>query len=223
MRLMFCVMLLITASHGVGQAETSKIEADKAIEMQPVKGSILANNLLEKQPYDIVLGDENAPVTMIEYFSLSCPHCADFQKNMFPQINENYIQSGKVKFIARSYAVDEPSLLGSRLLKCVATDKYYPFIKVLLSMQDKWAFAPKPKDNLLVIAKVGGVSEEQFEACFKDKSNEELVLQMRKSAEDKLKIDAIPMFFINGAEVRGAGKVEDIIKILDEQVAKAKE
>jgi protein-disulfide isomerase len=178
-------------------------------------------DLLEKQPYDVVLGDEKANVTMIEYFSLSCPHCADFQKNIFPEINQKYIETGKVKFFARPYAVDEPSLLGSRLLQCVPKDKYYPFIKVLLSMQENWVLSGKVKEKLLTIANVGGFSKEEFDACFAQKSNEDLVLSIRKAAEEELKVDVIPIFFINGKEVRGAGKAEDLIKVIDEQLQKS--
>jgi protein-disulfide isomerase len=181
-------------------------------------------NLLQQQPYDIVLGNQAAPVTIIEYFSLSCPHCADFQKNIFPAINEKYVETGKVIFLARPYAVDEPSLLGSRLLQCVPKNKYYPFIKVLLAMQEKWVLSVTVnmvKEKLLTIANVGGFSKEEFDACFAQKTNEETVLSIRKAAEEELKVDVIPIFFINGVEVRGAGKAEDLIKVIDEQLENA--
>jgi protein-disulfide isomerase len=175
-------------------------------------------DLLEKQPYDHVLGSDTAPVTVIEYFSLSCPHCASFQKDVFPVIDEQYINNGKVRFIARPYVTDQASLFGTQLLQCVPQDKYHAFIKVLLSMQEKWAFSADVKGNLKTIAGVGGVSGEAFDACLADKTKEEAALKIRQEGEKELKITGVPTLFVNGTRTVG-GKKEELLKVIDETLA----
>jgi protein-disulfide isomerase len=179
-------------------------------------------DILQQQPYDVVMGDEAAPVTVVEYFSLSCPHCADFQEKIFPKIKEQYIDTGKIKFIARPYANDDKALLGSQLLKCVPSNRYYVFMKVLLAMQKEWVFSGDAKSNLKTIAGVGGFSSEDFDKCYADKANEELVLNIVKQINDEKKIEAIPTFFINGVEAKGAGSLEQFSKVIDEQIAASK-
>lgn len=182
--------------------------------------TVTQKDLLTVQPYDRILGNENALVTIIEYSSLSCPHCATFHNDVFPVLNEKYIEQGKVRLIARNFPTNEPALRASMLTMCVDEARYYPFLKVLFRMQPKWAMSMDFKESLKTLAKVGGVSEEAFEACLADESVEQQVLDIRRSGGDALAIEATPTFFINGEKLQGAGTVERFEEIIDKHLAK---
>ncbi len=175
--------------------------------------------ILDQQPYDRVLGHDDAPVTMVEYSSLSCPHCAQFHNEIFPELKEKYIDSGKLRLLARNYPINEPALRGSMLTMCVPDDKYYPFLKVLFSMQKKWAMSVDFMDSLKQIAKVGGVSEVEFDACMENEGVEKKVLEIKRDATEQLDIEATPTFYINGEKVQGARSLEDFSKVIDAKLA----
>ncbi|TAE33733.1 MAG: DsbA family protein [Alphaproteobacteria bacterium] len=183
-------------------------------------GTSAQAEILDVQPEDRVLGDEKAPVTIIEYASLSCSHCADFHTDIFPKVDEQYIQAGKVRFIMRSFPTNPPALTGSKLLMCVPEEQYYTFAKVLFSTQSKWAMTLDHEANLKKIALVGGVSEADFDKCMKDKALEERVLNVRRDAES-LKIESTPTFYINGQSTRGVESFEKFSKQIDEALVKS--
>jgi protein-disulfide isomerase len=192
-------------------AQTAEATADAPTPTAP----LAANALLQQQPYDRVLGNAAAPVTIVEYSSLSCPHCADFHEKTLPEIKQNYVDTGKVRFLVRPFALNESALRGSQLTFCVPNEKYHAFLEVLFSMQQKWAMTLDYKDNLKRIAQVGGVSDAQFEACVADTKLEEQILNIRKEATENLDIKATPTFFINGEKVQGDTSVAALSEIID--------
>ncbi len=207
--------LLIGSSLGLAPAIAS---AEEVVTTQKTS----KEEVLSIQPYDRVLGEDDAPLTIYEYSSLSCPHCASFHNDVLPELKEKYIDTGKVKLVARNFPTNAPALSGSLLTMCVDKEKYYPFLKVLFRMQDKWAFSLDHKDNLKKIANVGGVSNDEFDACMADAELEKEVLMIRRAAEENLDIQATPTFFINGETIQGAGTVEGFTEVIDKQLAKIK-
>ena len=177
--------------------------------------------LLEVGASDRVLGNPDAPVTIVEYASLSCTHCAHFHNDILPKIKENFIDKGKVKLVMRNFPLNEPALRGAMLANCVAPEQYYTFLKVLFQMQDKWAFSESFKDNLAQIASVGGVSPEQFGKCMVDTNLEKEALEIRKNGEEGLRIQSTPTFFVNGTRLEGAQPFDEFSKVVNSALAAA--
>ena len=162
---------------------------------------------------DIPMGSATAPVTIIEYASMTCPHCAAFAVNTFPKLKEKYIDTGKVRYIMREYPLDGLAAAAFMLARCSGPDKYYPLIETLFAQQQKWA-VKDPIPPLLAIAKQAGFTQQSFEACVNDKELLEKVQQMRNRGKEKFKVEATPTFYINGERVSGAMAIEDLDKVL---------
>jgi protein-disulfide isomerase len=160
---------------------------------------------------DIVMGSPTAPVTMIEYASMTCPHCAHFAVEVFPKLKEKYIDTGKVKYIMREYPLDGLAAAGFMLARCAGPDKYYPMIETLFAEQKKWAVRDA-LPQLLAIAKQAGFTEESFKTCLNDKEMLDKIDQVRKRGQQKFKVEATPTFFINGERFPGALTMEEIDK-----------
>jgi protein-disulfide isomerase len=162
---------------------------------------------------DIPMGSPTAPVTMIEYASMTCPHCAAFAVTTFPKLKEKYIDTGKVKYIMREYPLDGLAAAAFMLARCGGPDKYYPLIETLFAQQQKWA-VKEPIPPLLAIAKQAGFTQQSFEACINDKDLLAKVQQMRNRGKEKFKVEATPTFYINGERYSGALGIEDIDKVV---------
>src|SRR3984893_7441018 len=162
---------------------------------------------------DIPMGSASAPVTIIEYASMTCPHCAAFAVTTFPKLKEKYIDTGKVKYIMREYPLDRLAAAAFMLARCGGPDKYYPLIETLFAQQQKWAVR-EPIPPLLAIAKQAGFTQQSFEACINDKAQLTKVQQMRDRGSQKFKVDSTPTFFINGERHPGSMSIEEIDKII---------
>ena len=124
-----------------------------------------AEELAQAGPHgDVVLGDEKAPVTIIEYASMTCPHCAHFAETTFPELKKSYIDTGKVRFILREFPLDPLAAAGFMLARCAGKDKYIPMVETLFAKQADWV-VQKPIEPLMAIAKQAGFTEQTFEAC----------------------------------------------------------
>jgi protein-disulfide isomerase len=162
---------------------------------------------------DIAMGSPTAPVTIIEYASMTCPHCAAFAVTTFPQLKEKYIDTGKVKYIMREYPLDPLAAAAFMLARCSGPDKYYPLIETLFAQQQKWA-VKEPLPPLLAIAKQAGFTQQSFEACLNDKALLDKVQQMRTRGKEKFKVEATPTFYINGERHSGEIPMEELDKII---------
>ena len=152
---------------------------------------------------DMALGSKDAPVTIIEYASMTCPHCAAFTKDVFPQIKTNYIDTGKVRFIFREFPLDQVALAASALARCVAKDdapKYFAIVDILFKQQNDLA-----SDALGTINRVGkqaGFSEQMIKDCVQsDPKIQKGILDVREHAYTKLKVNSTPFFFVNPGSV----------------------
>ena len=179
-----------------------------------ITGAPLAN--------DYVKGSPNAPLVMVEYASLSCPHCAHFSNSVLPEIEKRYIATGKLRYILRQFPLNESALKGAMLLYCVGDqnpDKYYVFAKVLFDAQNKWAFDGNYLSGLETIAAVGGVTKEQFANCISSTDREMAVLRDKKLANDELKIPHTPYMYIGNEIYEGERTVENVSQFIDAKLA----
>jgi len=163
---------------------------------------------LAVQPSDRILGKAEAPITIIEYASLTCPHCAHFDVTVLPKLKEKWIDTGKAKLILRDYPLDEPALRAAMVARCAPADRFYPLIDTFFAQQEQWATSRDYRAALEKLVKLGGMSDKEFKACISDKKLEDQVAQSRLVASQQLGVDATPTFFINGKKFDGAPTVE---------------
>lgn len=165
---------------------------------------------------DIILGNKNAKVTIIDYSSFSCPGCAMFHNDILPLLEEQYINSGKAKLIFRNYPLRAIDLKAAVIPICGNQDQYYPFIKVLFQTQKNWANeSSHPIETLEHIAKLGGLSGEAIQKCFNDKTLEEKVIISRQIAQDELGVKATPTLIINGKAYEGYPNKTKLFEMID--------
>lgn len=171
-----------------------------------------AAELAEAGPLgDEVLGKPDAPVTIIEYASMTCGHCATFHNKTYPVLKQRYIDTGKVKYIMREFPLDPLAAAGFMLARCAGKDKYYPMIEVLFQKQDQWA-VQQPIPPLTAIAKQAGFTQEKFEQCLSDQKILDGIEATRTRGSEKLGVNSTPTFFVNGKVIRGAVTIEDLEK-----------
>ncbi|MGB0748924.1 MAG: DsbA family protein [Magnetospiraceae bacterium] len=150
------------------------------------------------------LGDPEAPVTIYEYSSLTCPHCASFHRDTLPQIKEQYIDTGKVKLVFRDFPFDQAALAGAMTARCLPDAQFFPFIDMLFNTQRKWAGAQDPIGALSLNARLAGLQEEGFKSCLSDRDLQTKILERRQEAEKEHGVRSTPTFVINGETVVGA-------------------
>ena len=163
---------------------------------------------------EMALGSEEAPVTVIEYASMTCPHCAAFHADTFDELKEKYINSGKVRFVFREFPLDGLALRAAMLARCSGEERFFAMIDVLFRQQKSWARAESPLAALARIARLGGISQERFNACMADQSLADLVLQNRMTGEREYKVASTPTFIVNGEQYSGEQSLEQFDEIL---------
>jgi|SRR6516165_2677379 protein-disulfide isomerase len=164
---------------------------------------------------DIFLGKEDAPVTIIEYASMTCTHCAAFHATTYPVLKSKYIDTGKVRFALREFPLDPLATAGFMLARCAGPDKRSAMIDLLFAQQKNWAFTEKPIEALANLVKQAGFSQESFEACLKDQDLYAKVNKVRDHAAEKFGVNATPTFFINGKKQNGEINPQELDKILE--------
>ncbi len=152
---------------------------------------------------DITLGDPNAPLTLVEYASFTCGHCAAFHTVNLPPLKEKYIETGKVFYIFREYPLDPVATAASMLTRCVSPDRYLQFADVLFARQQQWAFSEDPRAALEAIARQGGISSGQFEACMTDQAVLDGLREVQRHAQEDLQVQATPTIFVGTEKING--------------------
>jgi protein-disulfide isomerase len=170
---------------------------------------LLAPNALP----DVWVGKEDAPVTMIEYASMTCTHCATFHTETYPLLKKNYIDTGKVRFVLREFPLDALAAAAFMLARC-SGDKREAMVDLLFAQQRNWAFVNKPLDALESAVKQAGVTSEQFKKCLDDGKLYQDVLQVRQRGSETFKVDSTPTFYINGVKKNGEIAPADLDKTL---------
>ncbi|MBI3699344.1 MAG: DsbA family protein [Afipia sp.] len=165
---------------------------------------------------DMALGPKDAPVTIVEYASMTCPHCAAFTKDVFPKLKADYIDTGKVRFIFREFPLDKIALAASAAARCIAKDdasKYFALVDIIFKQQIDLANDPLPTINR--IGKQAGFSEAQIKACVDDDpSTKQKIIDDLKYANETLKVNSTPFFFVNGTPVKGETSFDAFEKII---------
>ena len=170
--------------------------------------------LLEDGPLpDIWLGDPKAPVTVIEYASTTCSHCANFHATTFKELKTKYIETGKVRFVLREFPLNNVDLGAYMIARCAGDDKRYAIVDLLFAQQKSW-MNDKPLASLVSLMRQAGVSEQQVEACLKDKVLYDNMVKARDLATSKFGVNSTPTFFINGQRQVGALSLEEMEKVI---------
>jgi protein-disulfide isomerase len=170
---------------------------------------------------DIVIGNPDAKVTIVEYASLSCGHCRDFHKSVLPELKTKYLDTGKARLIMRDHPGNDRAVAGAMLARCVAPDKAYPLIDALFKTQEQWAFVREsPLPKLLEIAKQAGFTEESFNKCLSDDKLLKTINGNFENALSKFGVNATPTFFINGTRMKGGPTMDSFDKAIAEAEAK---
>ena len=163
-----------------------------------------------------VLGNPDAPVTIIEYSSLTCPHCASFHKDTLPELKKKYIDTGKVKLILRDFPFDAVSARAAMVARCVEPSRYFKFIDVLFLKQSQWARSNEQEfiNAISGIAKIGGLSSADFDACLANEAILDGILQRRLEGMQKFEVQATPTFIIGDDKIEGAMPIESFDEVL---------
>jgi protein-disulfide isomerase len=163
---------------------------------------------------DMALGPATATVTITEYASMTCPHCAAFDQTVFPKIKSEYIDTGKIRYIFREFPLDIKAAAGSMLARCIAKDdggKYFAVVDMLFKQQNDWVMK-NTTETLTRIGKQAGLSQQAVEDCLKDQALLDKIAADQKYASEVLKVDSTPTFFLNGEKIKGETSFEEFSK-----------
>ena len=181
--------------------------------LAPVPGARAAG--IGERPGDIALGDPDAPVTVIEFFSLTCPHCRSFHENVYNRLKPDYVDAGKVRYVFRDFPLNLPALQAAILARCAGRERYAAFVDVLFQTFDDWAGAGDYTERLAQIGELGGVGRDRFEACLADKALENAIFQSIADAQAEYGVSSTPTLIVNGEKYEGAMRFEAFAEHID--------
>jgi protein-disulfide isomerase len=208
--LLFAVGVALGGCRG-GVGPTADAAADKALNVPPVAELMVDGPLGER-----VLGSPNAPITVIEYASLTCPHCAHFQKEVFPRVKKELIDTGKIRFIVREFPIGHTSGAAAIINRCAPEDKYFSLFNAFLLRQPEWVSQEVRPDAIYSVAKSSGMSRETFDKCL---TNQTIIdgLTKVKQRGRKFGVVGTPTFFANGRKAQGTITFEEFKALLGPQ------
>lgn len=182
------------------------LAAGVAVSVAAVSGPVWAQDA--REVLEMSIGDPDAPVTVVEYASLTCPHCASFHENVFSQIKANYIETGKVRFVVRDVYFDRYGLWAAMVARCGGPDRYFGIVDRLFERQAEWSRVENPTaavNAMFAIGRQAGMTDEEMDACVQDQAwAEALVAEYQKNAESD-DVRGTPTFFINGVKEGNMG------------------
>ena len=180
------------------------------------EGSVDVVKLMAPGPMpEMSIGKDDAPVTIVEYMSMTCPHCAAFHRETFDAIKEKYVDTGKVRFILREFPLDNKAVAAIMLARCAPEGQYFPLVSALFKSQMSWATAQDARGALLQMSKLAGFTQESFEACLTNQKLLDDVIKVRETGGKDFGVDSTPTFFINGQRYAGGMSVEEMSAIID--------
>ncbi|HEX4407712.1 MAG TPA: DsbA family protein [Xanthobacteraceae bacterium] len=177
--------------------------------------TVSAADLADPGPQaDIWIGSEKAPVTIVEYASMTCPHCAHFSETTYPELKKRYLDTGKARYTLRSFPLDALAAAGFMVARCAGNDKYMPVVETLFAKQVDW-IVKEPIPPLMGIAKQFGMTEDAFKACLSNQKELDAIQGVRDRAVEKLGINSTPTFFVNGKKLVGDVTIDQMSKEID--------
>lgn len=169
----------------------------------------------EEMMGEMVLGQEDAPITIVAYESLTCPHCASFHAQTLPDLKKNYIDPGKAKLIMRGFPFENVSLSAHMMARCAGKDRYFGLLEVLFRSQKTWAGSNDPIGELRKIGRLGGLDDQAFDACLANEDLKRFIVKRMEDGNKQFSVDSTPTFVINGEQkIVGAQPYEAFDKIL---------
>jgi len=194
-----------------GGAGPTDATADKALNVPPPEDLMQAGPLGER-----VLGNPNAPVTVIEYASLTCPHCAHFQREVFPRVKKELIDTGKIRFIVREFPIGHTSGAAAIINRCAPEDKYFSLFNAFLLRQPEWVSLEVRPDAIYSVAKSSGMTREAFDKCLTNQTIIDGLTEVKQRGR-KFGVIGTPTFFANGRKTQGTITFEEFKALLDPQ------
>ena len=175
------------------------------------------SSVLNLTENDFIIGNDNAPITIIEYASMSCSHCANFHNNTLPDLKKEYIDTGKVKYVFRDFPYNYPALLGSMVMRCIPSEVRYDYMNALYKLQNMWVVREnaKTRQELYKIMQTGGMTKENFDTCLSNVDLENKILEEVMAAQSEFNIQSTPSFLINGDLLEGDKPIKVFRQILD--------
>ena len=198
--------------------EPGTTEGSKTVSLPKVEAT---NSDLKITPEDYTLGKADAPVTFVEYASLTCPHCADFHTNVLPAVKTEFIDTGKVRMVYRDYPLDRLALAASMIARCAGRDRYFGFVGAFFASQANWARDTNPLAALGRIARVGGMTEQDVDMCLKNSTVEDAVVKERLQGEKTFGVSATPTLIIGGDKISGGVTIEQFRAIVTKKLSKS--
>lgn len=201
---------LLALVHGAAWSADSKVEApppEATFDAVPVTAG------------DNVLGRAGAPVTIVEYASFTCPHCARFHADILPGLKEAYIDTGKARLVYRDFPLDRAAFAASMVARCTTGNRYFGVVDLLYREQSRWAGARDTMAALRRLATLAGISKKKLDACLKDEKIQNAVLQQRLTATQEFKVTSTPTLIVNGAKYHGGLTLEQFRAVIDRALA----
>ena len=169
-----------------------------------------------------IVGNSDAPVTIIEYASLGCSHCAHFHNEIYPKLKRDYIDTGKAKLVFIDFPLGTPALAAAMIARCSGPKRYLGFINIFFRAQRQWSHAENPLEALKKTARFGGLNSDDVDACLKQQKLIDYLQETARKASTEHEINSTPSFLINGKKVAGALEYEKFREYVDEALKKAK-
>ncbi len=209
--------LAVLALAAVSFAASPAFAQDKTSEPPNPNGTVADLNLTDKE---YSLGPADAKVVIVEYASLTCPHCAQFHTEVLPGVKKEFVETGKVRYIYRDFPLDRLALGAAMVARCAGRDSYFGYIDTFYAAQGQWSRASNPISALGNLARLGGMSQARFEACLKNVDIQNGILQKRLEADNDFKVEATPTVFVNGERYGGGMTLDQFRTLLNRKLAK---
>jgi protein-disulfide isomerase len=170
-------------------------------------------------PEEYSMGDDDARIVMVEYASLTCPHCAAFHTSVLPRLKKDFIDTGKVRYIYRDFPLDRLALGAAMVARCYGRDNFFGFINTFYAAQEQWSQASDPISALRNLARLGGISTAMFETCLTNVETQNEILRQRLEAANEFKVQSTPTVFVNGERYSGGMTMEQLRILLNRKLA----